>query len=144
MSAPYFTNVTQYWVDTLNTNKFDLGLQDVYYGDQVKIPRTPAVAVDTGDLSREIKAVQNFTEDTIEIYFLCYLSKVKTEEAARKQSEVLLETVLDFLDKDTTAGGNVIYGYVTRAEPGYVNRSGILMRSARVTWQGLRKKQIGV
>ena len=139
--ADRLSTVADYINTLLNTNKVTLGLQDVFYGDQEKIPRTPAVAVETGVYTRELSGIggKGRTDNKFTVYILVYNNRIRDEQLNRKDVLTLSEAIMDVLHSDVTMGGNVIHGHVTAIEPGYAIRQNVLMRMARITWEGLTK-----
>lgn len=136
--------VTQAIVDLLKANNASLQNVldgDIYYGDQQKYPRTPAIGVESGSLIRELdgRGGKGVTLNTFQVFCLCYISKVQSVQVSRKEADDFAGDVADVLHSDITLGGLVIHGYVTRIEPGFSIRGGELMRAARVTWQGISK-----
>lgn len=116
-----------------------LGLQDVFYGDQELIPRTPAVAVETGIFTRQLDGIPYRTKNVFRIYLLVYFAKVQDVQVTRLQCDQKAEQIMRTLHQNKTMGGLVISGHVTAIEPGYTYRGRALMRSARITWEGLTK-----
>lgn len=136
--------VSNYIYDLLTTNKTALGLQDVFFGDQQKVPRTPAVAVEPGVYTRELSGLggKGRTDNNFTVYVLVYVSNIRDEQLNNKDVITLSEAIMDKLHLDVTMSGNVIHGRVTSIEPGYASRGGALMRFGRITWEGLTKTLI--
>lgn len=120
-------------------NKTELGLQDVYYGDQTVIPRTPCLAVEGVEKVRELKGIPFQTENTFQVSLLLYHAKVQSNEMTRKQCDAHAHEVEAALHEDVTFEGLVIWGFVRRIESGYATRGGNLMYASRLTWEGLTK-----
>lgn len=124
-----------------------LGLRDandVAYGDQQKIPRTPYICVETGTKTRELSGIggKGRVDNHFTVFIMVYISQVKSVQVNRHDADALAEKVELILHEDVTIGGTVIHGFVTSIEPGFSTRSGELMRVARVTWTGLTKTLI--
>jgi hypothetical protein len=120
-----------------------LGLQDVWYGDQEMVPRTPAVAVEPGSKARVIAGTSRSTENRLTVYLMVYVAKIQDVQATRKTTDQIAEAIEVHLHNDPTLGGLVIFSMVSSVESGYAIRGGTLMRSARMTWEGLSKTRIG-
>jgi hypothetical protein len=119
----------------------DIQPSDVYWPDQLKIPRTPAICIDSGDYVREMAGSlgpKGRTENRFVIFLMCYLCKVADVQLTQQSVEDFAEQVMDILHQDVTMGGTVIHGFVTRIEPGYANRNSVMFRTARITWEGFR------
>lgn len=143
------STLAQYMVDLIKqpANLATLSIPDaamVFYGDQQMVPRTPAVAVEPGALTRSLsgKGASGRTDNVFTIYLMAYLAKISSNQAVRKQSDELAERLVNILHSDRTMGGLVIHGFVTSLESGFAVRGGTLMRTARLTWQGLTKTLI--
>lgn len=118
--------------------------EDVTYGDQEKIPRTPFICVESGPKIRELSGIggKGRTDNRFTVFIMCYISEVRSVQLNREEADTLAEQVELLLHEDVTLGGKVIHGFVTGIEPGFSTRSGKLMRVARITWQGLTKTLI--
>lgn len=138
------TVVTQAAFDLVNANKIALGLADVWYGEQLRIPDTPAVAIESGNVHRELAGVgaQGRVLNTFTIYIIGYLSKLEDNQITRKEVDELMEAVEAKFTADVTLGGVVIHGFVTDFEPGYTTRQGDSYRVCRLTWQGITKTNL--
>ena len=118
--------------------------EDVTYGDQDKIPRTPFLCVESGPKTRTIdgKGASGRTENNFTVFIMCYISNIRSVQENREDADLFAEQIEALLHSDVQLGGIVIHGFVTSIEPGYATRSGALMRVARITWQGLTKTLI--
>jgi len=143
MHTQSFEEVTQAIVDLLKEHQDDLGLKDVWYGDQELIPRTPAVAVESGSKTRELTGAPDVTTNRFTVFVLTYMAKIQDVQTTRKMADQLAEAIELLLHDDTTIGGLVIFGMCTSVEPGYAIRGGTLMRAARITWEGFTKLRMG-
>lgn len=139
-----FSPVIEYIFDKLKENQVSLQLQDVYYGDQNMIPRTPAACVDPGNFTKELSGIggKGRTDNSTTVYIMVYIARVSDMQAARKEINELSEKIMDVLHEDVTLGGLVVHGLVTSIEPGYATRGQVTMRAARITWQGLTRTLI--
>lgn len=139
--------ITDYIVDKLKDNYEDLGLNqrdDVYYGDQDKLPRSPAICIDTGRKQRQLAgvAVARRTENTFLIYIIVYHGEVRNSQVNRRDADVLAEQVETLLHQDPTFGGLVIHGFVKEIVSGYSRKANSTYRSARLAWEGQTKLMI--
>jgi len=105
--------------DKIEDNLAALGIVDVYFGDQNKIPRVPAACVEPVDKTRELAGVPRRTDNELQVY--------------------ILETLLH---ADAQFGGLVIHSLVTSIESGYSHRTGTLYRSSRLTFVGTTKTNL--
>lgn len=143
--ASKLTVATQGVFDILEANQTALGLTDVWYGEQLRIPRTPCIAVESGNVTRELAGMAQpggRTVNTFTIYVIGHLSILQDVQISRKQVDELMEAVEAVLSADTSWGGTVIHGYPTSYEPGYSTRQGESFRSGRLTLQGITKTRL--
>lgn len=145
MASDRASPTTNFFFDLLYTNRNELGLEEVYYGDQNLIGNTPSVAVEPGPFSRTLEGGgvggKGRTENITTVFFLIYIARLDGKQDLRRELDVLSESIVDKLHEDMTAGGSVIHGYVTAIDPGYAKR-GSLMLASRLTWRGINKSQI--
>lgn len=139
-----FSPITDKIYTILDDAKTSLGVMDVYYGDQELLPRTPAVTVESGAYSRELAGMggKGMTENRSTVYVMVYFGRVQDVQQNSRDADALSEAIMDVLHTDVTLEGLIVHGHVSGIEPGYATRRGVLLRSARVTWNGLTKTQI--
>lgn len=130
--------VTDYIKALMVSNAATLGLADVFYGDQNLIPQTPAVCVEGMLKDRKIPegTTSHRTFNQMSVLLMVYHSEMDSNEATQRDVELLAESIESLLHNDVTMGGNVIHGYVVQLEPGRAMRNRVLLRSARMVWQG--------
>jgi hypothetical protein len=116
-----------------------LGLQDVYYGDQEKIARSPSVAVETGNKNRDLTGAPRRTTITLQVFLILYHSKVQDNQVTRLECDLMAETIEDELHKaeHVTLGGLVSHSMVTNVEYGYARRANTLWTATRMTYETL-------
>lgn len=136
--------VTQYIVDLINTNKVALGVQDVWYGDQELIPRSPAVAVEPGTKTRTLTGMPRMATNNFTVFILVYVAKLQDIQLTRKTSNQLAEAIEDLIHGDSNLGGLVVHGFCTSQESGYAVRGSLLMRAVRISYEAMSKLQLGV
>jgi hypothetical protein len=126
----------------LNVNKSPLGLQDVWMGDQERLPRTPCVSVEPGMKLRELNGVPRRYQVQLEAYVMIYMDRIQDTQNNERQVLVLAEAVEAVLHADETLGGLVIDSAVVESNPGYVNRGGTLMSAVRLTFRAMSMKML--
>jgi hypothetical protein len=153
MTSPYadtvhgkLTVLCDYVFDRLTANKVDIGtgIEDVFYGDQTMIPRTPALCLEPDGKKRELQGVPRRTENMYTMYIILYVSKVDDTQANARDALVLAEAVEDFLHADPTLDDRVIHSFCTEVEPGYRTRQGTRYRACRITFQAINKTVLGM
>jgi len=139
-----FTPVTQHIFDLMESRKAQLGLLDVWYGDQVLNPRTPSLTVESGAFERVFAGVsgKGTTENAIRVTLIIYIAKIGDTQVNLKDSELMAEEIMDILHEDVNLGGLVLSSYVRSIEPGVIRKGASLMRATRISWQGMTKTRI--
>lgn len=154
MSSPYsvYTSKVSVIASELKTRidavkgTFTPPIQDVWYGDQDRIPRTPALCVEPSDKARDLEGVPNMTRNEFEVFLLIYHNKAQDNQDTRLEVDQIAEQVEDFLHTDLqlVVAGNplIIHGYVTRIESGMQYKQGTLYRAARITYYARNKTSL--
>lgn len=135
--------IVQALIDLLVLNKTSLGIEDVYYGDQNRIPKVPSISVQPGDKSRVFTQTGLHTTIGLPVYIIIFHSGIRDLQVTNKANDVLAEAVETLLHADITLGGLVISSLVESVEPGFANRGKEYFVTHRLTWNGLSKKRIG-
>jgi hypothetical protein len=121
--------------DLLQDNQQMLGLNGIYYGDQERIPTTPAVAVEAGPYTAEL--MPSRVRHNFSVFLLIYHSKLQDGQTTKLECDQFAERVRDLLHGHRTLDGLVIHGFVSAMDPGYALRAGALLRANRVTWDAI-------
>jgi hypothetical protein len=133
-----------YLQDLLETNKVALGVRDVFYGDQVRIPYSPAICVETGRKERALNGAPRRTEITLNVHLLVYHAPIEDGQVTRLQNDLLDEAIetLIHLEDNRTLGGLVVHGMVVAIEPGYQIKAGSTYRASRIDYQATSQVQL--
>lgn len=138
-----FTEKLQAIVESVQA---DLGIADVWYGDQQQIPRTPTVCVVADGKDRAHAGAPRRVANTLKAFILVYHSKVQDIQLNSKEADKLAEALEAAVHEDPTLGGIVIHSLVTRTESGEmtrrVNTLATQFRSTRLTVEGLSKTML--
>jgi hypothetical protein len=134
-------------IQTAPGGTFTIAPQDVFYGDQDRIPRTPAVCIEPGDKTRTLTGAPNMTTNEFEVFILVYHDKVEDVQAIRQEVDVLAYEIEKYIHKDLqlkngTSNPALIYGFVRANESGYTIKAGTLYRSARLIYFGMNKTSL--
>lgn len=134
-------------VEILEDNKLDLDLEEVYFGNQNLVPRTPAIMVDPNEIVRTLRQTGHVTENIMEIEMMYFYASNKGNEVNTREALLGAEAVADLLNshpKLTTTDGNdlVINGYVTRISSGFVTRRNTIYTAARLLWNGQSRTRL--
>jgi hypothetical protein len=119
----------------LDDAKPQLGVVDVFYGDQRKIPRTPTVCVEPGGKDREYAGAPRAVMNTLELVILVYHMRIADVQSVREEVDTIAEDVEAFLHNDKTVNGLAIDSLVTSMDSGYAVRANTLFRTTRLTFQ---------
>lgn len=111
---------------------FTPAVQDVYYGDQKQIPRTPAITVAASQKARELAGAPRRIENTFEVFINVYFSKVGAIALNHRGADQLAEAVEVKVHEDITLDGLVINSMVVLNESGFLNRDGSQFRGNRL------------
>jgi hypothetical protein len=122
---------------------------NIYYGDQERIPRSPAVCIEPGLKTRELEGAPQQTRNTFNVYILVYalgpeLMKVRAQcDEIGEAIETLLHKDLQLRNGLPPGSDNetVIHGFVQSFESSYAFRPG-LVRTVRMLWQGTTKTRL--
>jgi hypothetical protein len=136
------TVYTQALVDKFTANAVSLGIQDVFYGDQNKVPRSPAVCVEPNDKGRDLVGAPRYTETILSVYVIIYHAVVQDEQVTRKQADLFAEAVEDLIHLDPQLGGLVIHCMVTSSQSGYAVKARSLFRATRMIVEGKVRKTL--
>jgi len=117
------------------------GVYDVYYGDQVNVPRTPAICVEPGAMRRTLAGASNppRMENNYNVLIMVYLQELGGVQKLNKDKDLLLDKVQDALHANFTLGGLVLFGHCSEIDPGYAVRSNVLMRCGKISFTAMNK-----
>ena len=131
-------NVSQAIYDILFLNKQELGIEDVWDGDEQLIGKYPSLCVIQGEKTRELTGAPFRTDNNFNVFVMVYHGAVRDSQLNYRDANTLAERVEALLHQDKTLGGIVVHGFVVSIEPGVVDR-GTLQYVSRLTWRGLTK-----
>lgn len=123
-------------------NKVNLGLADIWYGDQNKLPRMPCAVVESGPKNRELNGVPRRTKVTMDVYVILYHDRVVDGQLNQRNTEELAEAAETLLHQNEDLNGLVIDSMVIANEPGYVVRGGAQVKASRLTFQCTSQKML--
>lgn len=142
------SEIITYQKARIENAKATLGLKDVFLGDQQRIPRTPALAVEPGDMRDILDGAPRRVNRTFVFYLMVYHNKVQSEQITRLEAQLFAEQVQQFIHDDPWFGERpnhlVDHSLVTSNESGYASRSNSLLVTNRLTVEATRKIQLPV
>lgn len=124
-------------VDLFSANIEDLAIGDggIFYGDQERIPTSPAICVEPNEKRSSLYGGGRMTEVTLSVYVLVYHSEVRSLQDNRRDADKLAEDVTDLLNADATFSGRATHCYVTSVQSGYSTKTNTTMRSSRIVFE---------
>lgn len=126
----------------LVTNQDSLGIYQVFYGDQAKLPGSPVVCVEPDVKVNELSAAQRMLHINLRCQVLVYTSVVTSGEDNRKNADLLSEQIETLLHQDPTVGGNCIHSYVENITSGYATKAGSLVKADKIQFMGLSQSRL--
>ncbi len=139
------TTPTQAIIDLLKQKWNTLGLStpdDIYYGDEARYLRYPAIAVEPTSLQAEPTSTQMRMTNTFIIYVFVYEGSLKNQEVKRKDRDERAEAVRDRIHTDRTLGGILAHINVTNIEPGISIVAQEHVLASRLTLEGISKTEL--
>jgi len=125
----------------------DGGAIDVWYSDQDRLPRTPAICIEPDEKQRTLEGAPNMTINEFTVFILVYHNAVRDVQVTREECDRLAYEIEKLIHQDLqlTNGDptpRVIHGYVRSNESGYTFKQGTLYRTARLTYYGKSKTSL--
>lgn len=136
-----YTEFARITKNLLEGNKSALGLQVVYFGDQARIPITPAACVEPGGKRRVLNGLPRRTEVTMQCYVIIYHYNLKSPQDIREDVDDQAELIEAFLHmdaqlRDVSQVPRVIDSMITDIDSGYSTKSrNSLFRASRLTFE---------
>lgn len=112
------------------------GLAAVHYGDTNLFPEFPVATVESGPKSRPLpdSSTRRFRVELTTFVTILH-GKIQSADETKQETEEFAEEVEKILHQDYTLGGLVIFGAVTRMDPGVSIKPSVMLRSTRLTWE---------
>lgn len=121
--------------DKLVTNMNVLGLKNIYYGDDDFAPAYPFAGVAPQPKDRDFATTSQF-DVKLRTAITLYFGKLQMPEVNSREADILAENVEALLHSDFKLGGLVIFGFVSRVEPGVARTArGIVLKATRLLWE---------
>lgn len=120
----------------------DLNLEKVWFGEQNKIPKLPAVCVIGDRKEREDRGVPRLVTNTFTVRLDLYIVKVTDAETMQREVLSQAEDLEAALHEDLTFGG-IVYGSMVKSnEQGVVDKSGTRYHTARLTLELINRSML--
>lgn len=144
--------IAQYIIDLLKANVSLLkasvsnvgvpGVEDIYYGDQEKFPRSPSICVDVNSLQRTLQGFSYRSDNAFIVYIYVHHARIQGNQLTRKEAQQISEVITTLIHADPQLGGNVIHGFVSTNESGYTYRQNTMYRTNRLTYEPYTKTRL--
>jgi len=128
----------------LEANSNALGIADggIFYGDQERIPVSPAVCVEPNNKASELYGAGRMTQVKLTLFILVYHSEIRNITTNRLESDQLAEAICTLVNADATFFGMAIHCYVTDVTSGYSTKANTTMRASRITWEATTQERL--
>lgn len=129
-----------------------VNIDDIFYGDQDKLPRVPAVCLEPGNVVRDLDGVatRGMVRNNFSVAIFVYHVNMEVQQTRMQVDEIgeAIQTLLH-ANLQLKVGGTdpqdetVIHGFVTGFQSGYTFRQPKgLYRSVMMTWEGTTKTRL--
>lgn len=136
------SQLADYVVQLLQNHAAELGLLDVFYGDQDFLPRNPAAIVEPNRKEQELKGAPRRTAVQLGVYVVLYVSAITDTQTSRRDADRLGEEVEAVLHLDAQCNGQVIHSLVTINESGWSTKRSTPIRASRLTFEATSQDQL--
>jgi len=130
--------------DRIDAYRGQLGLAYVTLGEETLIPEFPALFITAGQIDREIHATQQF-KVTFHATVIVFHARLDIGHQQRTVEDMEIATaVVEFLHLpknrrlvDTSGANKLIFSYVHREQPGYLEvGQGPMVVATQLSWAG--------
>jgi len=111
----------------------ELGVNDVFFGDQDRIPRANTVCIEPDVRSLDLNGVPRRVRVTMRIYVLVYHNEVRSAQDNLEDSMRMTEAIENLIHLDPRLGGLAIHSMVEEIAPGYARKANGLIRATRMS-----------
>lgn len=126
------SDIAEYLVTLIDTNKIPLGIDVVYYGDQQKLDAGIVVCVEPDEKVRNLKSATRMTRVEITLQVFVYHSLVQSPITSRRDNDKCAERIEELIHKYPRFGGRVIHCLVTSIKSGVATKNNTLVRASRI------------
>jgi len=106
----------------------------IFYGDQERIPTSPAICVEPDDKKSDLYGAGRMTEVDFVVYILCYHSELRAIQSNRRDADRLAERVTTLLNSNANFYGRAIHCFVSANSSGYATKQNNTFRANRITF----------
>lgn len=119
-----------------------VAVEDIYYGDQTNIPRTPSACVEPGTKTRQLQGAPRRTQVDKVCHIIVYHAEVGSSSDLRKEADKTSEKIEGIIHADPYMTETVMDSMVTAIDSGYLLRRNTLYRASRLTVEARAMKQL--
>lgn len=115
----------------------NLGIAEggIFYGDQERLPVSPAVCVEPYTKKAEVYGAGRMTEVNFLVYILVYHSEIRDLSTNRRDADRLAEAIADLLNSVANFYEMAIHCFVSESQSGYSQKQNTTLRSTRITFE---------
>jgi|SRR3954464_3667605 len=142
--AKYVSEVAEAYLAIVDAAATGLGIQDTFYGNQVKFPRTPAVVVEPDTKTAELRNAPRGVENVFRVEVMIVHMQVQDNQTNRREADALSNAVEDLFNANANKnlGGLVVHQFVVRVQSGFVNRENSTFMSTKITLEAMNLNQL--
>lgn len=125
----------------LTDNQEDLGLQDIFFGDQTLIARTPTACIEPNTVERIMNSTGFMTDNAVTAFIMLYHGKVQDKQLNRVQCLQYAEAIARVIHTgdNKNLGGLVVHGYISTLDAGFAVRSNSWFMVTRMTYHAVSR-----
>lgn len=140
MNPVYLYQVADAIKALIEANQVALGVEVVYFGDQARIEKHPAICIEPNAQRNELSGVATPMRlmRTHQVYIILYHSKFVDTQMQRRDCDAMAAEIEELVHNNVTLGGLVIHAYVSSVDSGYSRKQGIV-RAAGITVTAITK-----
>lgn len=113
-------DLTEFWLGEFEDHANELGFEFVGGYDEPLKTAYPALVIGAGNSSKEVHGTHTFLVQMNLDFYICHAEATETHRKRSLENLQQVTKVVDFLEADMTLGDKIIFGYVLRERPGFV------------------------
>lgn len=138
-----FADVTNYVFELLNSNKQNLGVDVVHYGDQEYIFTRNAICVDPGQVTNTLASANRYVQVEFKLDILIYYEIISENNNTNKlEVTTAASRIEDLLNDNPRLGGLVTHSYVSQITPGVTMKGTDIRQAVQVVLECTWRRQL--
>ena len=126
----------------LAANQTALDVDNVWYGDQEKLPTGRSICAEPYLKENRIKGAAWVADQDFEAHIYVYVTKIQSPMENRDECDILAEQIEDLIHANKTMNNTCISCWVSKIEFGYSTKDTGIVRSARLVIHGKGQSQL--